>query len=100
MNQERLMTVIQSPVVSEKATALAEKRCFVFKVIPDATKREIKTAVELMFSTDSKKILVEAVRVCNVKGKKKVFKQRAGKRKDWKKAYVKLQEGCDIEFMG
>ena len=101
MNQDRLMTIIQAPVVSEKATTLAESERYVaFKVAPDATKQEIKKAVELMFSTESKKILVEKVRVCNVKGKKKVFKQRAGKRKNWKKAYVKLREGCDIEFMG
>ena len=95
------MTIIHTPVISEKATILAEnKRYYVFKVALDATKLEIKKAVELAFSTDSKKIVVEKVRVCNFKGKNKVFKQRPGQRKNWKKAYVKLQEGCDIDFMG
>jgi len=94
MKQERLLKVIVAPHISEKATNVAEKhRQFVFKVLPDATKAEIKTAIEKLFN-----VKVDAVRVCNVKGKTKMFKQMAGKRKDWKKAYISLQEGQDISF--
>ena len=94
MNQERLLKVIVAPHISEKATNVAEKnKQFVFKVLPDATKAEIKNAVEKLFS-----VKVDAVRVCNVKGKTKMFKQVAGRCKDWKKAYVSLQEGQDISF--
>lgn len=96
MNQERLMQVVLSPLVSEKCTDVADKyRQVVFKVLPNATKTEVKQAVEQLF-----KVKVEAVNVCNVKGKKKSFKHRLGQRKNWKKAYVTLQEGHDISFVG
>jgi large subunit ribosomal protein L23 len=96
MNQERLMKIILAPVISEKGTNVADKyRQFVFKVLPDATKQEIKNAVELLF-----KVAVKSVNICNVKGKRKMFKQRPGQRKNWKKAYVALHEGHDINFAG
>ena len=96
MNQERLMKVILAPHVSEKSTTVADShRQFVFKVIPDATKPEIKKAVELMFN-----VKVEGVQVLNVPAKAKRFSQREGQRSGWKKAYVKLHEGHEINFMG
>ena len=95
MNVERLMKVIVAPHTSEKATLAADKRRqFVFKVLRDATKKDIKEAVEYLF-----KVKVSAVQVCQVKGKQKVFKQNKGRRQDWKKAYVTLKEG-DIQFTG
>lgn len=94
MNQERLMKIILAPCISEKNTVGAEKqRQFAFRVMFDADKTEIRQAIELLFQVE-----VEAVRVCNVKGKAKVFKQRRGKRQDWKKAYVSLKKGFDINF--
>ncbi len=94
--QPRLMHVLQKPHMSEKATTIAEKHHqFVFKVAPSATKTEIKQAVELMFS-----VQVEHVRVCNVKSKERRFKQTVGRRKGWKKAYVALKDGQDINFVG
>ena len=95
MNQERLMKVLLSPHISEKSTRLADKNNQVtFKVLPNATKQEVKTAVELLF-----KVKVTGVQVMNVKGKKKRFAQTIGRRKDWKKAYVTLREGDDIDFL-
>ena len=96
MNQERLMKVILAPHVSEKSSNVADRnRQFVFKVIPDATKPEIKKAVELMFD-----VKVAGVQVLNVPAKSKRFSQVEGQRSGWKKAYVKLQEGHEIDFMG
>ena len=96
MNQERLMKIIVAPVVSEKSTLLADKhRQYVFKVIQNATKCEIKKAIELLF-----KVTVIDVQTCNVKGKKKIFRQKPGQRKSWKKAFVSLKEGDDISFAG
>ncbi len=96
MNQERLMKILLAPHVSEKATLAAERdRQFVFHVAPDATKPEIKKAVELMFD-----VQVEAVRVVNVKGKTKRFGATIGRRNNLKKAYVSLKPGFDIDFMG
>ncbi|MCG6861716.1 MAG: 50S ribosomal protein L23 [Chromatiaceae bacterium] len=96
MNRERLMKVLLSPVVSEKAAIAAESGAqYAFRVIPDATKREIGQAVELMFD-----VKVERVQVLNVKGKRKRFGQRSGKRPGWRKAYVRLQPGHDIDFGG
>jgi len=96
MNQERLMNVLFEPRVSEKSTLVADKyNQFVFKVAGDAKKDEIKRAVELMF-----KVEVVSVQVCNVKGKSKIFKASQGSRKGWKKAYVRLKPGFDIDFMG
>jgi large subunit ribosomal protein L23 len=94
MNQARLMQVLISPHVSEKALRVADNhREFVFKVLPDATKPEIKQAVELLF-----KVKVDKVQVACVKGKQKTFGRIRGKRSNWKKAYVGLQEGFDINF--
>jgi len=96
MNQEALMNLIVAPRVTEKSTMLGDKhRQYVFRVLKSANKNQIKKAVELMF-----KVEVESVQVSNVKGKLKVFKQEPGKRSDWKKAYVKLKPGFDIDFMG
>lgn len=96
MNQERLMKVLLVPHVSEKASTVADKhKQFVFKVLPDATKSEIKGAVELMFD-----VKVDNVRVMNCVGKAKRFGGSLGKRSDFKKAYVALKPGFDIDFMG
>lgn len=95
-NQERLMQVILAPHISEKSTVTADKfRQFVFRVVSNAKKNEVKQAVEMLFN-----VQVESVNVCNVKGKKKYFKQMLGSRKGWKKAYVALKEGNDIDFTG
>ncbi|MGI9265289.1 MAG: 50S ribosomal protein L23 [Gammaproteobacteria bacterium] len=96
MNQERLMNVLLGPHVSEKGTVLAEKNNqVVFKVRRDAKKAEIRAAVELMFE-----VKVDGVQVVNQKGKSKRFGRYMGRRSDWKKAYVKLAEGHDIDFIG
>lgn len=96
MNEERMYQVIRGPHVSEKATLAADaNRQHVFKVLPGATKTEIKTAVEQLFN-----VKVSQVRVVNVKGKTKRFGQREGVRSDWRKAYVTLAEGNDIDFAG
>jgi large subunit ribosomal protein L23 len=93
-NQERLMNVLLAPQISEKATFVAEKNeQVIFKVVSDATKPEIKAAVELLF-----KVSVDSVQVANVKGKKKRFGKFMGNRKDWKKAYVCLAPGQEINF--
>ena len=94
MNQERIMKVLIKPHVSEKTADLTDsvnQHCF--KVMRDATKDEIKAAVELLFS-----VKVDAVRVLNVKGKRKITGRVVGKRKDWKKAFITLAEGNDIDF--
>ena len=96
MNFERLHQIILAPVISEKATRVAEKRNqAVFKVARDAQKPEIKEAVEKLFS-----VKVTRVETLNVKGKIKRFGQTVGKRSDWKKAYVTLAEGQEIDFAG
>ena len=96
MNQERLMNVLLAPHVSEKSTTAAEKgNQIVFKVAGDATKQEIKAAVELLFEVN-----VENVQVANVKGKTKRTQRGMGRRSDWKKAYIRLKEGQDINFIG
>jgi large subunit ribosomal protein L23 len=95
-HQERLMTVIRGPHLSEKAHIAAEKNQVALKVRTDATKKEIKQAVELLFE-----VKVDAVQVVNVKGKSKRFQRAKGRRSDWKKAYVKLAEGSSVEeFFG
>jgi large subunit ribosomal protein L23 len=94
MNEERLLKVLLAPIVSEKSMRVADKnRQFVFKVAMDANKLEIKAAAERLF-----KVAVKSVRVAVVKGKSRVFRQETGRRSDWKKAYVTLQEGHDIDF--
>ncbi|MBI3188333.1 MAG: 50S ribosomal protein L23 [Gammaproteobacteria bacterium] len=96
MNLERILQVLLAPHVSEKSTRVAESnQQHVFKVLPDATKGEIKEAVEELF-----KVQVSHVRVLNVKGKTKRFGQREGNRSNWRKAYVTLAAGQDIDFAG
>jgi large subunit ribosomal protein L23 len=96
MNNERLSKVLISPVVSEKSTRAADQnKQMVFKVLRDASKPEIRKAVEKMFD-----VTVTRVQVSNVKGKIKRFGQAVGRRSDWKKAYVTLAEGSDIDFVG
>ncbi len=92
MRKERLFQIISAPHVTEK-TAASEKQ-IVFKVANDATKAEIKEAVEALFD-----VKVESVRVVNLKGKRKNFRMRQGKQSDVKKAYVGLAEAIDYEQM-
>ncbi|MDG4555335.1 MAG: 50S ribosomal protein L23 [Candidatus Competibacter sp.] len=95
MNQERLLKILLAPHVSEKSNRVAERyNQVVFKVTPDATKPEIRDAVELLF-----KVKVKGVTVVNVKGKRKRFGATFGRRSDWKKAYVSLEAGNEIDFM-
>jgi len=92
--QERLLQVLLAPQISEKATYVAEKNNqVVFRVASDATKPEIKAAVESLF-----KVQVQSVQVATVKGKTKRFGRSFGRRKDWKKAFVCLVPGQEIEF--
>jgi large subunit ribosomal protein L23 len=93
---ERLMTLILAPVISEKATQIVEKydrQQYVFRVTHDATKPQVKAAVELMW-----KVEVAGVQISNVGGKQKRFGQYMGKRRSWKKAYVSLKPGNEIQF--
>jgi len=93
-NLAQLMNVVLAPVVSEKSTFVADKnRQYVFRVADHATKPQIKAAVELMFKTQ-----VESVTVSNVKGKVRRFGQVEGRRRNWKKAYVRLAAGQEINF--
>ena len=94
MSNYQLMDILDAPIISEKSTIAAEKHNrFVFKVKKQATKIQVKKAVEAMFSVE-----VDSVHVLNVKGKKKRFGKTLGQRSDWKKAYVKLKPGHDINF--
>ncbi|GAA0771849.1 50S ribosomal protein L23 [Castellaniella ginsengisoli] len=94
MNAERLMKVILAPVVTEKSTMIAEKNNQVaFRVVADATKPEIKAAIELLF-----KVEVESVQVANRKGKEKRFGRFMGRRRNERKAYVSLKAGQEIDF--
>ena len=96
MNEERSYQVILSPHISEKATIVADKNNqFVFKVATNADKLEIKKAVEKLFS-----VKVKSVKTVNVKGKEKKFGRTIGRRSSWKKAYVGLESGHDIDFSG
>jgi large subunit ribosomal protein L23 len=98
-NSERLMTLLLAPVISEKATMIADKHeQVIFRVDPRATKPEIKAAVELMFGKKDKPVEVMSVQIVNVKGKKKRFGQSNGRRRNWKKAYVCLKPGQEINF--
>ena len=93
-NAERLMTVLLAPVISEKATFIADKHSqVIFRVAPDATKPEVKAAVELMW-----KVEVDTVQIAIVKGKEKRFGRFVGRRRGWKKAYVSLKPGQEINF--
>jgi large subunit ribosomal protein L23 len=92
--QERLTQVVLAPVISEKSTYVADKHNqVIFRVASGATKPEIKAAVEFMF-----KVQVESVTVVNVRGKEKRFGQFLGRRNHWKKAYVSLKAGQEINF--
>ena len=96
MSTERIMTVLLGPHLSEKSTRVGEKHNqTVFRVRRDATKAEIRAAVEFMFEVE-----VDRVTVVNTKGKQKRFGRTMGKRSDWKKAYVSLSEGHNIDFLG
>ena len=91
---ERLMNVVLAPVVSEKSTRVADKnRQYVFRVADDATKPEVKAAIELLFKTK-----VQSVTVLNVHGKEKRFGRFMGRRRNCKKAYVRLAAGQEINF--
>lgn len=93
-NSERLMTLLLAPVISEKGTYIADKHeQVIFRVAQNATKPEVKAAVELMFKVD-----VESVQISNVRGKQKRFGQHVGRRRNWKKAYVSLKPGQEINF--
>lgn len=94
--EERLYQIILKPLVSEKSTRIADKNNqAVFQVRTDASKEEIRQAVEKLFT-----VKVKSVQVVNVRGKAKSFGRIAGMRKNWKKAYVCLQEGQEIDFLG
>ena len=94
MNQERVFKVLLGPHISEKATVLADgKNQFVFKVATDATKLEVKKAVEQLFE-----VKVSDVNTVKVNGKTKRTMRGVGKRNDWKKAYITLEPGQDIDF--
>ncbi|HAG47226.1 MAG TPA: 50S ribosomal protein L23 [Gammaproteobacteria bacterium] len=96
MNAERMHQVLLRPVVSEKSTNAAEaNRQVVFEVLENATKAEVREAVEKLFD-----VSVTAVQVLNVRGKVKRFGKTPGKRNNWKKAYVRLAAGDDIDFLG
>ena len=96
MNDERMMRILVAPHVSEKSTLVGDKHNqVVFRVLPDARKPEIKKAVEKLFN-----VQVLSVQVANYQGKSKGFARLKGKRASWKKAYVSLAEGQDIDFVG
>ncbi len=95
VNQERLLKVLLAPQISEKATYVADKfGQFIFKVASDATKPEVKAAVESLF-----KVNVKSVQVLNVKSKVKRTGRILGRRKGWKKAFVRLEAGQEINFV-
>lgn len=94
INEERLLNILLAPQISEKATFVAEKNeQVIFRVASDATKPEVKAAVEKLFS-----VTVDSVQIANVKGKQKRFGRYVGRRQDWKKAYVSLAAGQEINF--
>jgi len=96
MNKNRLYQILLAPRVTEKSTRVGEEsNQYIFRVVQDAKKSEVRSAVEMLFD-----VSVESVRIVNVKGKNKSFRMRPGKRSDWKKAYVRVQEGQVIDFLG
>ncbi len=96
MNKDRLYQILLSPRVTEKTAKVGdESNQYVFQVAIDANKAEVRAAVENLFEVN-----VESVRIVNVKGKSKSFRMRPGKRNDWKKAYVRVQEGQTLDFLG
>jgi large subunit ribosomal protein L23 len=95
MTTEHILGVLRAPHISEKAARLQEiSNQYVFEIAQVATKADVKAAVEQLFN-----VKVEAVNVVNVKGKNKSFRFRAGRRGDWRKAYVRLAEGQTIDVM-
>ena len=99
LRDQRLMQVLLAPIISEKSTFVGERsNQYVFRVADSATKPEIKAAVELLFSKKDNKVEVTGVSVVNVKGKHKRFGRHMGRRINWKKAYVTLKQGQDINF--
>ncbi|CAE6501394.1 LSU ribosomal protein L23P [Nitrosomonas nitrosa] len=97
INQERAMQIILAPQISEKATLIAEKNNqYIFRVLPDAAKDEIKAAIEYLWK--SQKIEVTKVQISNIKGKEKRFGKFLGKRSNWKKAYVGVKKGQELSF--
>jgi len=94
MSSEKILGVLRAPHISEKTSRLQESNQYVFEVASDATKADVKTAVEQLFS-----VKVEQVNVVNVKGKTKAFRFRSGRRGDWRKAYVRLADGQTIDVM-
>ena len=96
MNKDRLYKILLNPRVTEKTARVGDdSNQYVFQVAKDANKAEVRAAVESLFEVN-----VESVRIVNVKGKSKTFKLRPGKRNDWKKAYVRVQEGQTLDFLG
>ena len=96
MNKNRLYQVLLAPRVTEKSTRVGEEsNQYIFRVVQDANKSEVRNAVEMLFD-----VSVESVRIVNVKGKNKSFRMRPGRRSDWKKAYVRVQEGQVIDLLG
>lgn len=96
MSKDRLYNVLLAPRVTEKTARLsANSNQYVFEVSSDADKADVREAVEHLFDVN-----VEAVRIVNVKGKTKSFRFRRGRRSDWKKAYVRIQEGQVIDVLG
>jgi large subunit ribosomal protein L23 len=92
IKNERLFSVLRAPHISEKSARLAEHNQYVFEVASDADKQVVKAAVEALFN-----VKVQSVNLVNVKGKVKSFRQRAGSRNGWRKAYVRLHEGQSID---
>lgn len=96
-NQERLLKIILAPHISEKATYIGEKNNqTMFRVVSDATKKEIKDAIELLWK--EQKIEVKNVQTINVKGKKKRVGRFLGRRSDWKKAIISIEKGQELNF--
>ena len=93
VKNEKLFTVLRAPHLSEKSVRLQEVNQYVFEVAPGADKAQVKAAVEAMFN-----VKVQSVNLANVKGKTKAFRQRAGSRSGWRKAYVRLHEGQSIDM--
>jgi len=96
-SKDRLPLVLLAPIVSEKSTMIADKlRQIAFRVAADATKADVKDAVEAMFK--EQKVEVAAVQILNVRGKEKRFGRLTGRRRNWKKAYVCLKEGSNLNL--
>lgn len=97
INQERLLKIILAPHISEKATYIGENNNqTIFRVVSDATKKEIKDAIELLWK--EQKIEVKNVQTINVKGKRKRVGRFMGRRSDWKKAVISIEKGQELNF--